>query len=89
MENSELRELKMELYKEVGKLVREYKSFKRRICIIANLFIPGIGFILHGRSFLKGAISFILFVSYNFLFFFKILPNTDIGYIYYIPAIII
>jgi len=47
MENEELRELKRELNKEINGLKREYKSFKRRISTIANLFIPGIGFMTH------------------------------------------
>jgi len=85
MENEELRELKREMLKDIDGLRREYKSFKRRICTIANLFIPGIGFILYGSSYLKGFISFIIFITYNLLYFYKIAPNLgEAVFLYYI-----
>lgn len=93
MENEEsLAERKMrELRKEIDELKRAHNSFKKRISVIANLIIPGIGFVVHGKSHLKGFLSFVLFISYNFLFFHKILPNTDlsIAVIYYTPAVVI
>ncbi|MCD8502013.1 MAG: hypothetical protein LRY71_10470 [Bacillaceae bacterium] len=87
----ELEECKRELYKEIDQLKRQQKAFKLRVSIIVNLFIPGMGFVVYGPSLLKGLISFILFASYNLLFFNKILPNTDFGIaiVYYIPAIVI
>ena len=92
MENEELlRELKKDIYKEIDELKREHYSFKKRISVISNLFIPGIGFVVYGRSYLKGLILFVLFISYNLLYFNKILNNTDasIAIIYYIPAVVI
>ena len=61
MNNEEFRELKRELLKEMDDLRREYASFKRRISIIANMLIPGIGFILYDGSYLKGIATFVLF----------------------------
>ena len=91
MESQELKELKRELYKEIDEVNREYKSFKKRVSTIANLFIPGLGFLLYGSSPLKGFITFALFSLYNLLFFKKILYNTDgvIAIIFYIPAVVI
>lgn len=90
MENEELlRELKGDFYKEIDELKRKHHSFKLRTSVIFNLFIPGIGFVLYGSSYLKGLISFVLFISYNYLFFNKIINNTDVEFIYYIPAVVI
>ena len=92
MENEELRMLKRELYNEITFLKNEQKSFKRRVSTIANLFIPGIGFILYGSSYLKGLILFLLFVSYNYFYFNKLSPlidETGVVIIYYAPAVII
>lgn len=89
MGNEELSELKREIFKDIDKVRREYKSFKSRTCVIANLFIPGIGFILYGGNFLKGIISFAIFILYNLFFLFNILPHTDIGFIYFIPSMVI
>lgn len=92
MENEELlRELKRDMYKEIDELKKKHHSFKKRISIISNLLIPGMGFVVYGSSYLKGLISFVLFISYNLLFFNKILNNTDtsIAIIYYTPALVI
>lgn len=92
MENEEWsRELKREIYKEIDELKRQHRAFKKRVSILANLLIPGIGFMVYGNSWLKGLVSFVLFVLYNVLFFNYILPITDAGFavIYYIPAIAI
>jgi len=62
MENEELGELKREMLKEFDGLRHEYKSFKRRTGVIANIFIPGIGFILYGSSYLKVLLS-LLFLA--------------------------
>jgi len=47
--------------------------------------------VVYGSSYFRGLISFVLFVSYNVLFFNFILPHTDasIAMIYYIPAAVI
>lgn len=88
MENEELGDLKREMLKEFDGLRHEYKSFKRRTGVIANIFIPGIGFILYGSSYLKGIIIFALFGMYNLLYFTKILPAAwgISRVIFYIPA---
>lgn len=89
MESKELQEVKREFLKEMDTLKRDYQSFKRRASVIANLFIPGLGFVLFGSEMLKGLISFVLYFGY-LTFFFKIInPSTDIGWLYFIPAIII
>lgn len=93
MENEKLlRELKTAFYKEIDKLERKHKSFKRRISVISNLFIPGIGFLIFGKFYLKGFMFFILFFVYNYLYFNKILHLTGemfFSVFYYIPAIVI
>lgn len=92
MSNEEFRELKREILKEMDDLRREYTAFKGRISVIANMFIPGIGFILHDGSYLKGIDVFALFILYNLLYFHRVLPNVGgiaIKIIYYIPAIVI
>lgn len=92
MENEEWSmELKREVYKEIDELKREHRAFKKRISVLANLFIPGIGFVVYGSSWLKGIVAFALFVLYNALFFNSILPATDanVAVIYYIPAVVI
>lgn len=92
MENEEWsRELKREIYKEIDELKREHRAFKKRISVLVNLFIPGIGFVVYGSSWLKGFVSFVLFALYNVLFFKYILPITDanVAVIYYIPAVVI
>jgi hypothetical protein len=91
-ENEELlRELKRGVYQEIDELKREHAAFKKRVSVISNLLIPGIGFVLYGSSYLKGLISFVLFVAYNYLFFDIIADNTDagVGMILYIPAVVI
>jgi hypothetical protein len=90
MSNEELHELKREMLKDIDNLKREYKSFKRSVAVIANMFIPGIGFILYGSSYLKGIITFILFALYNLVYFLFISPNvggSSIQVLCYIPAI--
>lgn len=91
MELEQFKVEKRELYKEIEQLKRDHKGFKRRVSIFANIFIPGIGFAVYGSGLLKGLISFVLFTSYNLLFFNKILPNTDLGVaiFYYVPAVVI
>lgn len=92
MENEELKILKRELNNEITILKREQKSFKRRVSIIANLIVPGIGFILYGSSYLKALISFVLFVSYYYLYFNKLSPQiSEIGtaILLYTPTVII
>jgi hypothetical protein len=91
MEHDELKAFKREINKQVDELKSEQKAFKRRVSIIANLLVPGIGFIIFGSSYLKGLLSFILFSAYNFFFFSQILNNTDLGVgaLYYLPALVI
>jgi hypothetical protein len=91
MEHDELKAFKREVNKQVDELKSEQKAFKRRVSIIANLLIPGIGFIIYGSSYLKGLLSFFLFTAYNFFFFSQILNNTDLGAVvlYYLPALVI
>jgi hypothetical protein len=87
-----LRELKTDFYKEIDELKRKHQSLKKRISVISNLFIPGIGFLIYGVSYLKGFISLSLFILYNYLYFNKILPLTGemfFSVLYYIPAIVI
>jgi hypothetical protein len=84
--------LKREFYKEIDELKRKHQSFKKRISVISNLFIPGIGFLIFGDSYLKGVVSFILFFLYNYLYFDKILLLTGemfFSVLYYTPAIAI
>ncbi|NLH96752.1 MAG: hypothetical protein GX477_05370, partial [Clostridiaceae bacterium] len=88
--DGELQDLKRELLKEIDVLAREHKSFKKRISLIANFFIPGIGFFIYGKSFLQGLITFVLFEAYNLLYFLKILPGLgELKFLYYMPAIVI
>ncbi len=94
MENEEMRDLKREILKEIDILRHEYRMFKVRVSAIANMFIPGIGFIIYGKSYLKGIITFVLFTLYNLLYFFKVSPQFGQGdmffaILFYIPAIII
>ncbi|PAE30727.1 hypothetical protein D1B32_07390 [Oceanobacillus profundus] len=92
MENEEVKMLKRELHKEIIVLKNEQKSFKRRVSTIANIIIPGIGFVFYGSSFLKALIFFLLFFSYNIIYFNNLYPligGIGIAIIYYIPAVII
>ncbi|MBM7571331.1 hypothetical protein [Aquibacillus albus] len=92
MENEELKILKRELNNEITILKSEQKLFKRRVSTIANLLVPGIGFVLYGSSYLKALISFVLFVLYNYLYFNKLSPlisETSVAILYYTPAVII
>jgi len=92
MNDEALRELKREMLKEIDSLKREYTSFKRRISVIANIFVPGIGFFLYGRSYVKGIVTLFLFVLYNLFYRYIIMPNLGDTFFYilcYIPAIII
>lgn len=78
------------MLKEIDALGREHKSFKKRISFIANLFIPGIGFFIYGKSYLRGIISFVLFSAYNLLYFLKILPYYgDFNFLHYMPALVV
>lgn len=88
--DGELQDLKRELLKEIDALGREHESFKKRISLIANIFIPGIGFFIYGKSYLQGIITFVLFEAYNLLYFLKILPGLgELKFLYYMPAIVI
>ncbi len=91
MENEELRLMKREFNVKLDQLERKQLNFKRRICVLLNLFIPGLGFFIFGTSYIKGTISFILFYSYGVFYRFYIVPSTDIGVavLYSIPAIVI
>lgn len=89
MDEEIIHETKKEIYKELDELKRRYFSFKTRVSVILNLIVPGIGFFVYGRSYIKGLIVLILFLSYNLLFFLYISNITDLQGLYYIPAIII
>ncbi|SHH12568.1 hypothetical protein [Clostridium grantii] len=91
MEEKNLVTLRREFKAEIEKLERNHLRFKRMICVIFNLIIPGLGFLIFGKDFLKGLISFILFFGFIYLHIKYILPNTDfsIAVIYFIPALII
>ncbi|WP_096187367.1 hypothetical protein [Evansella halocellulosilytica] len=92
MESEELKLFKRELKKEIAILRKEQKSFKRRVSTIANLLIPGVGFVVYGSSYLTGLISFVLFIAYNYFYFNKLTPSIGelaVAIIYYIPALII
>ena len=48
MEHEEvLKGLKRDFYKEIDELKMKHRSFKKRINIISNLFIPGMGFLIY------------------------------------------
>ncbi len=93
MEDKELRELKREINIRIEGVRQENEMFKKRVSVIFNLFLPGIGHFIYGSSYIKGIITFLLFLSYNIIFFNVILPNIDtriaIIIIYYLPAIVI
>lgn len=89
MEEAEFGELRKELYKEIDALKRTSLSFKSRVSVIANLIMPGLGFFVYGQAYLQGVISMGLYILYNILFFYKILPNTDVALVYYVPAVVI
>lgn len=92
MENEEVKKLKRELSGELEMLKNEQKSFKRRVSAIANVAFPGIGFVLYGSSYLKALITFVLFVSYNYLYFNKLDPligDIGIAILFYIPSLLI
>jgi ABC-type amino acid transport system permease subunit len=65
MEN-EVKELKREMYKEIEALRRKQQSFMLRVGIVANLFLPGLGFVLLGKGLIKGIVSFVLYFGYWF-----------------------
>lgn len=79
------------LYQQLEELQRQHRSFKKRISVIINLLIPGIGFFVYGSAYWKGLITLVLFIAYNFLFFNNIVEHTDpgIAVLYYMPAVII
>lgn len=90
MDHEALRELKREISKDIEAIKQEHRSFKRRVSVISNLFIPGIGFIIYGSAYLKGWISLALFILYNLLYFTSISPSLgelSFRILYYIPAI--
>lgn len=92
MEQEELKQAKEELYKEILVLQNDQKSFKRRVSTIANMLVPGIGFIVYGRSVMKALIVFLLFISYNHVYFHYLYPvagGTGIVILFYLPAVFI
>ena len=89
MDDEIINETKKEIYEELDELRRRYLSFKSRISVLANLILPGIGFFIYGKSYIKGLIVIIMFLSYNLLYFLYILNNTDLQVLYYLPAIVI
>ncbi len=54
---------------EINEVRNEFRSFKRRLSVIANIIIPGAGFVLYGKLYIKGAIAFIAYFAYNYLVF--------------------
>lgn len=90
--NDELVEIKREINKEIDVLIREHKVFKRRISTIANFFLPGMGFIIYGSSYLKGFITLALYILYNLFYFYILFPDLGEMFfrvLYYIPAFMI
>lgn len=85
-ENERMDDLRKELYKGLHILRVEQNDFKKRISVIANLFIPGIGFFIYGKSVLKGIISIVLFFFASVYLRFGMYETE---FMFYIPAIII
>ncbi|GGA80475.1 hypothetical protein [Ornithinibacillus halotolerans] len=91
MEES-VKALKREMSSELIQLQLEQKAFKRRVSTTANLFVPGIGFILYNGSILKGLITLLLFVLYNFIYFNNEVYSMGdwfLTFVFYVPAIAI
>lgn len=90
-ENEQLSDVKKELYAKFDKLERNYSNLKRTICILFNLLIPGLGFLIYGKELIKGLITFVLFYGYIILHITYIAPLTDlaIAVFYLLPALII
>lgn len=59
----ELDNSRRELKKTYAILKSEHNQLKRKICIIANLLLPGLGYYILGKGTFKGCISFILYIS--------------------------
>jgi hypothetical protein len=63
------KDVEVDLISEINQLKKEFRAFKRRLSIIANIIVPGAGFLVSGKSYLKGVITFIAYYVYLFIFF--------------------
>lgn len=90
-EPTDITDIKRDYIKRIDILEKEHKNFKRRISIIFNLFIPGLGFLIYGEGLLKGLVSFVLFYGYLYFHYKAVVPNTDFSFalFYLFPAVII
>ncbi|MFD2629246.1 hypothetical protein [Oceanobacillus kapialis] len=59
---------KRALLEEIDKLRKVNHAFRIRASIIANIFLPGIGFLIFGKGYITGILTLIVFVTYNFFF---------------------
>jgi len=76
MHSEEEIEYRRQISREMEALRQEVRSFKKRLALLVNLVVPGLGFILYGRSYGKGLVCTVFAVSYAILYGWKILPNT-------------
>lgn len=70
------KDAEIDLISEINQIKKEFRAFKRRLSIIANIIIPGAGFLVSGKSYLKGVIVFISYYAYLFIIF---IPAIFIG----------
>ena len=74
MKDKIVKNVESDLNYEINDVRNEFRSFKRRLSVIANIIFPGAGFVLYGRSYIKGVIALIAYFAYNYLVFKSIHP---------------
>ncbi|ADU32264.1 hypothetical protein [Evansella cellulosilytica] len=91
MREEEIKGLKREMNKEIERVKRAHKSFKKRVSIVANIFIPGLGLIVYGGSVIAALITMVLFYSYICFYLSVIFVPIDaaLAVIYFVPAVVI
>lgn len=84
------KDAEIDLISEINQLKKEFRAFKRRLSVIANILIPGAGFLISGKSYLKGVIVFISYYAYIFIFIPPALSGGLLSTLaLFIPALII
>jgi len=89
MLNDDNQQFRREMNMEIMSLQRQLDSFKTRTGVIANLFVPGLGYLVKGKGLIKGIVSFILYALLWYYLVFTSFYSNEFLYMIAILVIIV